>query len=106
MTRRAGVYVRALEVATGQPIENLGFQPADERYGLNRNEALGMAPTAALAVGDQDVAGGPLTGIWRSRYEYVSSVAVIRRCQQHYVVILHRGMRLQLRSLPTPRQAK
>jgi hypothetical protein len=83
------------------PIENLGFQPADERYGLNRVEALGMAPTAALAVGDQDAAGGPLTGIWRSRYEYVSSGRADQTfASQHYVVILHRGTRLQLRSLP------
>lgn len=96
-----GVYVRALEVVTGQPIENLGFQPADERYGLNRGEALGMAPTAALAVGDQDVSSGPLTGIWRSRYEYVSSGRGGQTfASEHYVVILHRGTHLQLRSLP------
>lgn len=91
MTPR-GVYVRALEVATGQPIENLGFQPADERYGMDRSEALGMAPTASVAVGDQAVAGGSLTGIWRSRYEYVSSGRDNQTfASEHYCVILHRG---------------
>src|SRR5262249_38356970 len=46
-----GVYIRALEAATGQPIENLGFQgPADERYGLDRDEALGMAGAADVPV--------------------------------------------------------
>jgi transcriptional regulator with XRE-family HTH domain len=101
VTTPRGVYVRALEVATGHPIENLGFTPADERYGLNRGEALGMAPTAGLAVGDRDVAGGPLTGIWRSRYEYVSSGRGGQTfVSEHYVILLHRGARLQVRSLP------
>lgn len=97
------IYVRALEAATGQPIENLGFESAEVRYGLNRNEALGMAAAAAipLAEAERGAASGPLTGIWRSRYEYVSSSRENQTfASQHYVVILHHGARLQLRSLP------
>jgi transcriptional regulator with XRE-family HTH domain len=101
VTAPRAVYARALEAATGQPISNLGFTAADERYGLNRGEALGMAPTAAVAVGDQDVSGGPLTGIWLSRYEYVSSGRGDQTFMSlHYCVILHRGAKLQVRSLP------
>jgi transcriptional regulator with XRE-family HTH domain len=42
------IYARALELVTGQPIENLGFASAEARYGLNRRQAMGMA--AALAI--------------------------------------------------------
>jgi transcriptional regulator with XRE-family HTH domain len=60
VTQPRGIYVRALEAATGQPIEN-----------LDRSTALGMRDdTLPEAV---EVPGGPLTGIWLSRYEYVSS---------------------------------
>lgn len=45
-------------------------------------------------------APGPLSGIWRSRYEYPSSGRGKTYASQHYLVILHRGRRLQLRSLP------
>jgi len=99
VTTPRAVYVRALEVATGQPIQNLGFKGADETYGLNRGEALAMAPAASAAVGD--VAEGPLTGIWLSRYEYVSSGRGDQTFMSlHYCVILHRGAKLQVRSLP------
>jgi hypothetical protein len=101
VTQPRGVYVRALEIATGQPLENLGFQPADERYGVNRADVLGMAPAAGVAVGDRDAAGGPLSGIWLSRYEYVSSGRGGQTyASAHYVLLLHRGARLQVRSLP------
>jgi hypothetical protein len=98
-----GPYARALEYVTGQPIENLGFTAASERYGMNRRQALGMAgmAAAAWAVSDAKTAHGPLTGIWRSRYEYVSSGRGDQTfADQHHVVIVQRGDRLQLRSLP------
>lgn len=59
-----GIYARALEMVTGQPIENLGFEAADERYGIDRREVLGMAgEAAAIAIGEatQETAPGPLT---------------------------------------------
>jgi hypothetical protein len=99
VTTPRGIYARALEAATGQPIENLGFKAADERYGLDRHEALGMA--AGAMPEPKDVSGGPLTGIWLSRYEFVSSGRGDQTfASSHYVVILHRGAKLQLRSLP------
>lgn len=93
------VYIRALELATGQPIENLGF--ADVQYGLDRGQALGMAPLAGAAVGDRDVASGQLTGIWKSHYEFESSGRDNQVfTSEHYVVLLHRGIDLHVRSLP------
>ena len=94
-----GAYARALEAATGQPIGNLGFQPADQRYGLDRSQALDLA--AELLPEPKGVPAGPLSGIWRSRYEYVSSGRGNEAyVSEHYGVLLHRGQRLQFRSLP------
>jgi hypothetical protein len=97
VTTPRGVYIRALEAATGQPIENLGFQSADERYGLDRSADLGMRDdTLPESV---EVASGPLTGIWLSRYEYVSSGRGDQTfSSSHYVVILPRGQRVQVRA--------
>jgi hypothetical protein len=102
VTTPRSVYARALEAATGQPIENLGFKAADERYGLDRRQALGMAAAATVPLANiTSSQAGPLTGIWRSRYEYVSSGRGGQSYSNgHFVVILHRGAKLQLRSLP------
>ena len=94
-----GAYSRALEAATGQPIGNLGFQPADQRYGLDRSQALDLA--AEPLPDPKGVPAGPLSGIWRSRYEYVSSGRSNEtHASEHYGIVLHRGQRLQFRSLP------
>ena len=76
VTTPRGTYIRALEFALGEPIENLGFVPADEKYGLDRETAMTIEATRAP---DPKTADGPLTGIWLSRYEYVSSGAARRR---------------------------
>ena len=74
VTTPRGPYARALESVTGQPLENLGFASAEARYGLNRRQAMGMAAALAIPLPEgKTSAQGPLTGIWRSRYEYVSS---------------------------------
>jgi transcriptional regulator with XRE-family HTH domain len=91
-----GVYLRALELATGQPAENLGF--ASERYGLDTT-ALGMAADRWLEPEPRtDVA--PLNGIWLSRYEYESSGRGAWFSSAHYVLVIQRGARIQVRSLP------
>lgn len=97
VTTPRGVYARALEVATGQPVQNLFPK------GYSRREALGMA-AASAAIPLSEVSGvqsGPLTGIWHSRYEYVSSGRGGKTfASEHYVVLLHRGHHVQVRSLP------
>lgn len=91
-----GHYLRALEMVTGQPAENLGFTPADEQYGLDREAA---AAIAAPEPGPQ-AKEGPLTGIWISRYEYPSSGRGAEFSSAHYVMLIQHGHRLQVQSLP------
>jgi hypothetical protein len=100
VTTPRGAYVRALEYVTGQPAENLGFKPADERYGLDRDRAMDVGGGSWIPLEDPR-AKGPLTGIWLSRYEYVSSSrGEATFTGLHYVVIIHHGARLQVRSVP------
>jgi transcriptional regulator with XRE-family HTH domain len=100
VTTPRGTYARALEYVTGQPIENLGFRPADERYGLDRREAMGGNAGAWIPAPDPKAAQGPLTGIWLSTYEYESSSRGETYTDRHYVVIIQHGAKLQLRSMP------
>jgi hypothetical protein len=106
-----GNYARALEAVTGQPIENLGFKGTDP----GRRQVLGVAgvaaagATAAWAIPESRAKGarGPLTGIWRSRYEYVSSSRGDETyASQHYVMVIQHGDRLQVRSLPGTAQGR
>jgi transcriptional regulator with XRE-family HTH domain len=97
VTTPRGTYIRALEFALGEPIENLGFVPADEKYGLDRETAMTIEATRAP---DPKTAQGPLTGIWLSRYEYVSSGRGGQTfSDEHYVMLIQHGANLQVRSL-------
>lgn len=102
-------YARALETVTGLPIEVLGFAPAVPQarvsddgnggYDLD-NSATGIAATHGMPT-TQPALRGNYSGVWLSRYEYVSS----SRDNQvftglHYVVILQHANRLTVRSLP------
>jgi len=71
VTTPRGTCTRALRYVMGQPVENLGFIPADERDGLDRETAMTM-PEAVRVPGPK-TAQGPLSGIWLSRYECESS---------------------------------
>jgi hypothetical protein len=98
-----GAYARALEAVTGQPIENLGFgEDTSRRQALGIAGAAGIV-TAAAWMPDAKAKGarGPLTGIWRSTYSYISSSRGDKTfTSSHYVMLIHRGNRLQVRSLP------
>jgi transcriptional regulator with XRE-family HTH domain len=97
VTTPRGVYVRALEFALGEPIENLGFVPADERYGVDRDAAMA---TEAMRAPDPKTAQGPLTGIWLSRYEFVSSGRGGETfADLHHVLLIQHGAGVQVRSL-------
>lgn len=97
-----GAYARALEAVTGQPIENLGFKGD----GATRRQAIGIAGAAAAAawaVPESRAKGarGPLTGIWRSTYSYISSSRGDKTfTSEHYVMVIQHGNRVQVRSLP------
>jgi hypothetical protein len=92
------VYVRALEAVTGQPIGNLGFESAEAKYGISRGEVVGMGAPSPLVAGKEDA--GPLNGIWLSSYEFESSGRGKKYWNGHYVVLLQRGAKVQVRSLP------
>jgi DNA-binding transcriptional regulator YiaG len=104
-----GNYARALEAVTGQPIENLGFEPARRQVLGAAGVAVAGAAAAAWAIPEARAKGarGPLTGIWRSSYDYVSSSRGGETYTgQHYVVVIQHGDRLQVRSLPHTAQGR
>jgi transcriptional regulator with XRE-family HTH domain len=93
-------YLLALENVLGQPAENLGFD-ADLHYGMDRGRALADAGLdTALPLPDPAERYGPLTGIWLSAYSYRSSGRDATFTSRHYVMVLQRGGRLMVRSLP------
>jgi transcriptional regulator with XRE-family HTH domain len=93
-------YLLALEAVLGQPIENLGFD-ADLRHGMDRARALREAGLDAdLAAPEPAESYGPLSGIWLSDYEYRSSGRDQAFHGLHYVMLLQRGARVMVRSLP------
>jgi len=74
---------------------------ADERYGLDREEAMSTGGGPWIPLVDPEAAQGPLTGIWRSTYQYVSSGRGDQTfSSEHHVVLVQYGARLQVRSLP------
>lgn len=98
VTAPRGNYARALEYVTGLPIANLGFEG-----GISRRQAIGVTAAAMVVplAEDRTSGRGPLTGIWKSRYEYVSSSRDGQTfSSEHYVMVIQRGSRVQIRSLP------
>lgn len=74
---------------------------ADERYGLDTEEAMGTGGGPWIPLADPEAAQGPLTGIWLSSYAYVSSGRGGESfTSAHYVVLMQYGGKLQVRSLP------
>src|SRR5271166_5039289 len=101
VTTPRGTYTRALRyVVMGQAVENLGFTPADERDGLDRETAMTM-PEAARVPGPK-TAQGPPSAIWLSPYECESSGRGQTFADLHYVLVLQHGDEVQVRSLAEP----
>ena len=93
-------YLIALENVLGQPIENLGFD-ADLRHGMDRARALSDAGLDAMIPLPEPAENyGTLSGIWLSTYEYRSSGRDAVYTSRHHVMLLHRGAKLMVRSLP------
>ncbi len=98
--RPQGRYILALEHVLGQPAASLGFD-ADIKYGVDRARAISEAGLdSALPLPEPAETYGPLTGIWLSAYSYLSSGRGAAFTSRHYVMILQRGGRLMIRSLP------
>jgi hypothetical protein len=87
-------------------LECIGFSEAGDRDGMSRRQAIGAAAAAAAVIPLSEAktgkapALGPLTGTWLSRYEYVSSSRGGQVfTDQHYVLLIQRGTRVQARSI-------
>jgi transcriptional regulator with XRE-family HTH domain len=98
------VYIRALEVVTGLPIEALGFPTATVSVSADGHGGHDVASdvsrlTTPTPTG-QPRAHGNYSGVWLSRYEYFSSGREAVFTGQHHVVVLQHGDRLTVRSLP------
>lgn len=103
--RPQGRYLLALEQVLGQPAANLGFD-ADIKYGMDRARAISDAGLdAAMPTPEPAESYGPLSGIWLSTYEYRSSGRDAVYTSSHYVMVLQRGGRLMVRSLPASSSA-
>jgi transcriptional regulator with XRE-family HTH domain len=100
-TRRPqGRYLLALENVLGQPADSLGFD-ADIKYGMDRARTLAEAGLdTMLPLPEPAERYGPLTGIWLSSYEFYSSGRDQTLTSKHHVMVLQRGARLMVRSLP------
>jgi len=99
-------YQLLLEDVLGQPIGNLGFD-ADLNYGMSRAQAAAEAGLDAPVLPvPADLGHGPLTGIWLSQYTYASSGRDgAEFTSRHYVLVLHDGGRLMIRSVPASTSA-
>ncbi|MEV2278368.1 helix-turn-helix transcriptional regulator [Nocardiopsis sp. NPDC049922] len=97
-------YARALEDVLGAPIEALGFAPSvPGARAVDHDRGQDMAPhdgsqldTAAA----QTNLHANYSGVWLSRYEYVSTGRGSTFTGEHYVVLLQHDERLTVRSIP------
>ncbi|MDI1462242.1 XRE family transcriptional regulator [Catellatospora sp. KI3] len=102
------VYARALEVVTGLPIGSLGFtvsvpgarNTAEEAADANADATVPITVGTGALAAATSAGHGSHSGIWLSRYEYVSSGRGATFTGLHYVVVLQHGDRLTVRSLP------
>lgn len=102
VTTPRGNYARALEYVTGMPVENLGFGGGEGAPGMSRRQVIGAVSVAAVIPVAEGKARGPLSGIWLSRYEYPSSSRSGTFTGAHYVLLIHRGNKVQARSIGSP----
>jgi transcriptional regulator with XRE-family HTH domain len=98
--RPQGRYLIALEHVFGLPVASLGFD-ADIQYGMDRARTISEAGLdTSMPLPEPAETYGPLTGIWLSAYTYESSGRGQTFTSRHYVMLLQRGGRLMVRSLP------
>ncbi|WP_199553232.1 DNA-binding transcriptional regulator [Streptomyces sp. N35] len=99
-------YARALEKATGRPVEALGFSLAipmarvrDDGTGGHDMESGEVGSAEAAAAAAPELAS-EYSGIWLSRYEFYSSSRDEAFDCKHHVLLVQRDNRLTAQSLP------
>ncbi|MFE9244768.1 multiprotein-bridging factor 1 family protein [Nocardiopsis sp. NPDC006938] len=98
------VYARALEGVLGVPIESLGFALTAlgaGAVGHDRGQDKDMAsPHGSPNESAQVDKHGNYSGIWLSRYDYVSNGRGSTYTGKHYVVLFQHADRLTIHSVP------
>jgi transcriptional regulator with XRE-family HTH domain len=98
------VYVRALEMATGRSLEQLGFPAGSDAFVVD--DGRGGHDLEVRAGAYNPLAGAPrpvhgnYSGVWLSRYEYWSSSREAMFASLHHVLVLQHSDQLTVRSLP------
>lgn len=93
-------YLLALEEVFGQPSASLGFD-ADVRYGMDRAQAIAETGLdSVFPLPEPAESYGERSGIYLSVYEYPSSGRGGTFTGRHYALVLQRGARLMVRSVP------
>lgn len=93
-------YQLALEKVFGVPVASLGFD-ADIRYGVDRARAITEAGLdSPPPLPEPAETYGRLSGVWLSSYTYRSSGRDAAYTSKHYVTVLQRGARLNVRAMP------
>lgn len=83
----------AAESIPGKPVAG-----ADISYGMDRERTISEAGLG-FPRPEPRTADGPLTGIWLSSYEYLSSGRDASYIGRHYVIVMQRGAVLTIRSV-------
>jgi transcriptional regulator with XRE-family HTH domain len=98
------VLARALEMATGRPLDQLGFPAGSDAFvvddGRGGHDLVVRAETHSPLAGAPRPVHGNYSGIWLSRYSYWSSSRQAMFDSLHHVLILQHADRLTVRSLP------
>lgn len=98
------VLARALEMATGRPLDQLGFPAGSDAMVVD--DGRGGHDLEVRARAHSPLAGAPrpvhgnYSGIWLSRYEYYSSSRAAMFASLHHVLVLQHSDQLTVRSLP------
>lgn len=92
-------YLLALEHVFGEPAANLGFD-ADASYGLDRAQAIAEnGLDSVFPLPEPAESYGGRSGIYLSEYGYESTGRGMQ-ASRHHVIVLERGSRLMVRSVP------
>jgi transcriptional regulator with XRE-family HTH domain len=97
------VLARALEMATGRPLDQLGFPAGSDAFvvedGRGGHDLVVRAGTHSPLAGAPRPVHGNYSGIWLSRYSYWSSSRQAMFDSLHHVLVLQHSDRLTVTSL-------
>jgi transcriptional regulator with XRE-family HTH domain len=100
-TRPRPTQIRSLQNAMGVPVEQLGFPPDKRAIAVDDGRGgLDLEVRLPPINSPRQAPAGDYSGIWLSRYEYVSSSREQSFSGLHHVVLTQEGSTVSVRSLP------